>query len=205
MEATPMPNSDASPIKLKKMKLPFGILNMISEKTGLDLHNVADCNYVMNDIESVTNEKLGLNTVKRLLGFSREVADRTPRQTTLDIIAKYLEYPDWTTLEKVEMNSSNSEFGEVDETQYAEDFEEGTLVEISYYPDRCITFRYLGDNMFEVIDSFNSTNLQPGDVAEIHQLTKGFPLLSPKVVRNGENLGKLRAGKNGGLTSIKVF
>ena len=74
-----------------KMRFSFEIRELIKLKTGKDLVSPSDCEYIALDIFSKTNEHIGVNTIKRLLGFIED--DRNPRISTLNIIAKYLE--DW--------------------------------------------------------------------------------------------------------------
>lgn len=59
------------------------------------------------DVESVTGEHIGVNTLKRLLGFIDD--EREPRISTLDVIARYLGFENWEML-KIFDDRSNSSF-----------------------------------------------------------------------------------------------
>ena len=67
-----------------------------------------DCELLAPDIESATGEHIGVNTMKRLLGFIAD--ERTPRTSTLDVIARYLGFDNWEALRLFDENSSNSTF-----------------------------------------------------------------------------------------------
>ena len=51
------------------MRLPFHIIQLLKEKLGKDLRLPSDCEFLALDIESKTGEHIGVNTMKRLLGF----------------------------------------------------------------------------------------------------------------------------------------
>ena len=86
------------------MKLSFEIKELLKQKSGKALTSPADCDYIAIDIFSVTNEHIGVNTLKRLLGFLNEECNA--RISTLNIIAKYLGYPDWEALSKADVSNS---------------------------------------------------------------------------------------------------
>ena len=65
---------------------PF-IIDLLREKSGYEIRLSHDCDLLTLDIESMTGEHIGVNTMKRLLGFIAD--ERTPRTSTLNIIARY--------------------------------------------------------------------------------------------------------------------
>lgn len=182
------------------MKLSFGIREMIKEKSGCELRLSSDCEKIALDITIKTSEHLGVNTLKRLLGFIND--ERTPRASTLDILARYLDFPDWETLSRVD-DRSNSSFDTIDGELRVSDLNTGTIVEIEYFPDRVVTMNYIGNRIFKVTDSINS-KIKKDDFVEIHHIVQGFPLLVVNVVRNDVSCGSFSAGKVSGVTSIKI-
>ena len=75
------------------MKLTGECINKLSEKLGVDVSTPAGATWLQLDIETATGERLGLNTVKRLVGVLS--SDAQPRISTIKIISDYLGYPDW--------------------------------------------------------------------------------------------------------------
>ena len=55
-----------------------------------------DCEALASIISSVCNERVSASTLKRLYGFVKGVEQ--PRQFTLDLIAQYIDFPDWDAL-----------------------------------------------------------------------------------------------------------
>ncbi|WP_146739375.1 hypothetical protein [Pseudoprevotella muciniphila] len=176
---------------------PF-IVGLLKEKFGNDIRVSRDCELLTLDIESVTGEHLGVNSMKRLLGFIDD--ERNTRQSTLDVISRYLGYPDWDTLRLQDESSSNSTFDDRDE-YLACNFEKGQRLVVTYPHNREITMEYVGENHFSVIESKNSKLLK-GDLLTLTHIVRGYPLLVSEVIRDGENMGSYTAGKAQGINFI---
>ena len=101
-------------------------------------------------------------------------------------------------------DKGNSDFGTNGDELRADDLSAGTLVEVTYLPDRAIIFRYLGNRRFKVVSSVNS-KLSAGDEVEILNFVLHHPLLVLNVWRNGMSLGQFTAGRVSGLSSIQVL
>lgn len=177
------------------MKLSPYITELLREKSGNEIRLSRDCELLALDVESVTGEHIGVNTMKRLLGFIAD--EREPRTSTLDIIARYLGYDEWEALRLIDANSSNSSFGDRDE-YLACYLEIGQRVLISYPPNRTLTIENHGENHFIVLESENS-KLQKGDQLTLTHLVRGYPLLVADVMREGRSLGAFTAGKAQGI------
>ena len=92
------------------MRFSRYVIRLLKDKCGLDLRTARAAEVLTLDIERVTGERLGVNTLKRLLGRLDECE---PRETTLNIIASYLGFPDWATVQRLETHRNNSDFGTV--------------------------------------------------------------------------------------------
>ncbi len=178
-----------------KMKLSPYITELLREKSGVEIRLSRDCELLALDVDSVTGEHIGVNTMKRLLGFIAD--ERTPRTSTLDIVARYLGYANWDALRLMDENSSNSAFDDRDE-YLACYLEKGQQVHISYPPNRTLTIENQGDNHFLVLESENS-KLQKGDLLTLTHIVRGYPLLVAEVMREGRSLGAFTAGKAQGI------
>ena len=177
------------------MKFSPFVIEKLREKSGNEIRLSRDCELLALDIESVTGEHIGMNTMKRLLGFIAD--ERTPRTSTLDVIARYLGYDNWDTLRLADENSSNSSFDDRDE-YLACYMEKGQRLLISYPPNRSLTIEHLDSNRFQVVESENS-KLLAGDQLTLTHVVRGYPLLVAEVNRNGQNLGAFTAGKEQGI------
>ena len=182
--------------------LPQEIVKKIEAKLGMEINYPQQCEIVAQAIEDETGQTLGVSTVKRMLGFLNE--DRIPRQSTMDILSKFLGYKDAALMSKdISKDSEISDFTWM-ECVEPEDLKEGTQLQITYDPQRLLILTYLGDNKFIVNESKRS-KLEKGDVLEIHQLVVGHELLVNDVTREGKSKGSYTGAKQGGLTSIEIF
>ena len=177
------------------MKFSPFVIEKLREKSGNEIRLSRDCELLTLDIESVTGEHVGVNTMKRLLGFIAD--ERSPRTSTLDIIAHYLGYADWEALRLADANSSNSSFDDRDE-YLACYLEQGQRLAISYPPNRSLTIEHLDGNLFRVLESENS-KLLAGDMLTLTHIVRHYPLLVAEVVRDGQHLGAFTAGKAQGV------
>lgn len=182
------------------MILPTSIKDMLRKKTGCDLRLPSDCERLSLDIESQTGYHLGATTLKRLLGFTPD--ERTPHATTLDIIAKYLGFSHWEDLIADEHRISSS-FDRPKKMVRSADLFIGAEVELAYEPNRGVTFKYLGDDWFEVVWRENN-KLMIGDRLRIAIFVVGRALYASEVIRDGKNLGAYSAAISTGIRTLIV-
>ena len=183
------------------MKLPFHIIQLLKEKSGSDLRQPSDCEFLSLEIESKTGIRIGATTLKRLVGLAQD--EREPHTSTLDVIARYLGYAHWDELLQIE-DKGNSDFDTTDEEVRSVDLQPDARVEIAYLPDRRVGMQYLGNQRYRIVESENS-KLLVGDEVEILNFVLHHPLLVLNVWRNGKSLGQFTAGRISGLSSIKVL
>lgn len=177
------------------MKFSPYVTDLLRQKSNKEFRLSADCEYLALDIESVTGEHIGVNTLKRLLGFIDD--EREPRISTLDVIARYLGFDHWDAL-SVYDSRSNSSFESSSEEIRVCDLTVGQRVQVNYLPDRQIELEYLGSNRFRVQKSINS-KLMADDETTITHIVQGYPLLISEVIRDGKSLGSFTAGKAQGV------
>ena len=85
----------------------------IEERFGSEVTYTFQCIPLKRSIREATGENLSLSTLKRLMGLV--AYSHLPRRSTLDIIARYVGYPDYAALESIAgFGTITSEFTEVD-------------------------------------------------------------------------------------------
>lgn len=177
------------------MKFSPYVTDLLKQKSDKEFRISGDCEFLSLDIESVTGEHIGVNTLKRLLGFIAD--EREPRISTLDVIARYLGFENWEVL-SIYDNRSNSSFESSSEEIRVSDLPMGQHIQISYLPDRQVEVVYLGANRFRVQESINS-KLRAGDELTANHIVQDYPLLVSDVLREGQSLGSFTAGKAQGI------
>ena len=177
------------------MRLSPYICELLGQRCKRAIRRSADCEFLTLDIETVTGEHIGVNTMKRLLGFISD--ERQPRLSTLDVIARYLGYDCWETLQALDDKSNSAFESDANEVRSCE-LCAGQRVAISYLPDRRLLLEYTGNGAYRVMESENS-KLMAGDELWLTHLVKGYPLLVSRVIRQGHDLGAFTAGKTQGI------
>ena len=177
------------------MVLSNKIIELLRVKSGSELSYSSDIEGLSIDIEAKTNEHIGVNTLKRLLGFISD--ERAPRLVTLDIIARYLGYASWDVLEGLN-GGSNSDFNTTEAVLDVKELEAGQDVEICYQPGRRVIMRYTGDQTF-IVEASENSKLKSGDMLHISYLANNYPLYVSNVIRDGESIGNFTAGKVQGI------
>ena len=178
------------------------IRQMILAKFNSPLLYPQQCEALAMAIREATGHTLGTTTLKRMLGFVNGPAN--PRQSSLDIIARYLGYPDYSLLVKdLGKDADISDFSAIEGIGSA-DLEAGEQVRITYHPNRMLVLTYTGDNRYVVEESCGSKLLK-GDRLTITAFYVGFELLVSDVERDGVHLGPYHAAKQGGLTSVDLL
>ena len=181
--------------------LPQSIIDKILRKYGKDRIYSGDC-YPLS-------QQIGLSetTVKRMLGLvgaDSPERNRTPHNSTMDILARWLGYDCYKSLlREISDEDFSSEFTSMQALEAA-DIEVGTQIQLRYDPDRSLLMTYLGASEFMINESRNS-KLRKGDRIKMTHLVVGQEMLVSNVVRDGNSLGGYRAAKDGGLTAIEII
>lgn len=72
------------------------IRTKIEDRFGRKILYSKDCEALSKSIEKVCNNRISATTLKRLLGFAKSIEQ--PRIFTLDVLAAYVGYKDWSSL-----------------------------------------------------------------------------------------------------------
>ncbi len=170
----------------------------IKLRSGLSFDRASDFSSLAILIANETRHTIGATTLKRLFGYIDDV--RETNQSTLNIVARYLDFNSWE--EYTNSFRMDSSWNVDSDTIWVENLIEGTFVEVAYL-NRSVSFEVVlldGQKVLKVIRAENSS-LHFGDFAYIDRLRKGECLEARKVVRD-KILGSYKT--NGELKRIKV-
>lgn len=145
------------------MILSFAIRQLLQNELGRELRHSSDAEYLALDIECKTKAHIGVNTMKRLLGFIND--QRTPRASTLDIIARYLHKACWSELEHVGSDAARPEESSTEERSLTV----GTRLGITIDNNHLLVLRYVGNRQF-VVEQSNNGSILAGKKVAVAQL-----------------------------------
>ena len=179
------------------------LMTLVEKKFRKSVKTSTDFYLLAQEIESETNENVSASTLKRMWGYVNKAP--LPRQTTLDVLAKYIGKKDYKTFCEDLKNSDaiQSMFFTSDFINVS-DLKPESIIEIGWNPDRVVTLKHLGGSQFEVKSSINS-QLRAGDRFEASSFIKGAPLYLSRIIRGDEFTSPYMAGKQGGLNHVKIL
>lgn len=174
----------------------------IEEKTGKKAESPADFNFIALQIKKEIGESVSLSTMKRIWGYV--AYNSQPSKLTLSIMARFLGYPDWSSFCSHTESSPFVESEDLsDKVINAADIMPGTIIEITWRPNRYCKLECIGKKQFRVLESQNS-KLFPGNIFKAELFGQGLPFYVTELQQN-YNEGRIYvAGEHHGLTSIKV-
>lgn len=175
------------------------IINLLKKQSGLLFDKAGDFEILSSLVFKETGRTIGVTTLKRLFNYIND--DRKANEYTLNTIALYLGFLDWSELTK-KINIDSIWGYDEDETVYIHSLEPGIHLDISYL-DRKVSFVVVkrnGENILKVEKTENSS-LHIGDECEIYKISKGCILEAEHVYR-GDNIGNYKT--QGEVTSITL-
>lgn len=170
----------------------------VERTAGFTPKSPKDFTRLEREIFAATRELISTSTLKRFWGYNGEKYAVKPFRGTLNILSNYIGLISWdvfcsiTTDNGISSNYINSEILSTRTLQA------GDVIRLQWRPDRCVSVRYDGLDMFTVTESRNS-KLQPGDTFICPIFVKGEVLYLTHLVSNGNPPTNYACGKDGGI------
>ena len=167
---------------------------------------IPEMNYLMSLVEKKFRKSVKTST--DFYSLAQEIeseTSETPRQTTLDVLSKYIGKKDYKTFceDLKHSEAFQSRFFTADFINSC-DLAPDSRLEIGWDPGRKITLKYIGESLFEVESACNS-KLLAGDRFEAANFIKGYPLYISRILRNDEYTPSYIAGRQAGINHLKVL
>ena len=171
----------------------------IEQSAMRKIEHASDFDFLHEEIRRRTGETIGTTTLKRLWGYIDSY--RTTREPTLDVLSRFVGYPDWQTFvaeccgEEDRLTSHRV----ITSTINAADVAKGESVWIEWNPGRRVHLVGEGNGWFTVAEAENS-KVKAGDRFHCDRFTIGQPLYVDSLCHEGQLVGLFVMGKRGGLT-----
>ena len=179
------------------------------EKTAGEMSSHSRFNALSEMVEEKCKEHISVTTLERIWGYSTRNA-RNVSVRILDILAQFADARDWNEFRNRAYNGEGKDSGFFDtpDTIRSCNLEKGTLLRITWLPDRVCEAEYIGENRF-IARRCENTSIMPGDSFLCLQFRKGRELYMECFTRDGEEYGSSTAcyvvGQTNGLTSVEVI
>ena len=176
--------------------------SLVEQKFEKILSTTTDFEEFSYYLEKEVGTRVSASTLKRLYGYVSD--EHKPRMVTLDALAKYIGHKNYMAFCQWLKTSTkyNSSFFKANQL-VSSDLTEGAQIAIGWSPNRVLQLRYLGNSTYEIEASENS-KLKQGDRFVTGCFIKEQPLFLPYIERDGERTASFVAGRNGGLTMIRI-
>lgn len=173
------------------------LCDAVEQKFGKKMQTPLDFECLEEKIAIKTKERVSASTLMRIWGYRQGVSTR---QTTLDVLARFLGYADYITF--CQWAPENNDEPQSDEVMACHlrtaDMTAGQQVELSWYPDRWCVVQLQQGKRFEVVEA-EQTKLSVGDTFECDIFIEGEPLYMSQLVHEGRPPMVYVAGKKSGI------
>ena len=171
----------------------------VEKAVGREMRTPRDFDYLVARIYDATGENLSAMTLKRFWGYLGEKNMRQLRLSTLNLLARMVGYTDWVTYYK-----ESSAQGEIESdflrnnSLVTNSLQKGSMVQLMWHPDRVVTIRHDGYEVFTVVESVNS-KLSVGDTFRCGLIVEGEPMYLAQLKHEGEEPVSYACGREGGV------
>jgi len=173
------------------------LIQAVESEIGKQMKTPADFDRLAERVETRTRERISASTLMRLWGYRSGV---TTRETTLDILARYLGHTDFisfcTNSAKDAAGSQSDEI--LSKHLYTSELQVGQSLVLTWHPNRRCLIRLCQDNVFEIIEAEN-TKLSVGDTFHCDIFIEGETLYLSHLIHEGHPPTLYAAGKMGGI------
>lgn len=170
----------------------------VEKEMGGTLCSPRDFHRLRDAIYERTSVIIGLSTLMRMWGYVKD--DGQPSKNTLDTLAHFLNYQDYTDYShvKLEEDEPNSSPVLSHGISVPDQLCEGGRLRLTWLPDRVCDVEYLGGLRFRVV-AVEHTHLQVGDTFTCSIILEGVPLTVDHLQREGMAPMIYVCGKKGGV------
>lgn len=157
-----------------------------------------DFDFLSEEVFSRLNIMVSATTLKRLWGYLKE--GNVPRKSTLSILAQFVGYRDWDSFTEAIGKGETASQSNLVLSRRLSSFSltKGDNIQLNWLPDRICRLHYLGDSMYEVIDSQHA-KLQIGDTFHCSIFIEGEPLYIDELTHGTYQHIAYVAGKKDGI------
>ena len=178
----------------------------VNQQFGRTLTSLTDFELLSVAIETQTGEHLNTDTLRRLWGI-RHDAYQSVRESTLNILTKYVGHESWDTFceHLRHVNKVESDLSATKRHIRAQDMQAGEEITICWQPNRICCLKFEGDDKWQVLRVEQSHTLCTGDILCFSEIVEHQALCATSLIRNGQTLGAVRLGIDDGVSFLNYY
>lgn len=155
----------------------------VEKRIGRKMASPRDFDY-LSDMTVQVGRRISSSTLKRIWGYNRDISSTyRPYKYTLLSLIKFLgfnSFEDYLNYKESPEVESASYMGE---TVTTDEIMPGSIVELTWQPDRTCSLTCLNKGVFRVVHCENG-RLNPGDIVKFRSITQNAPLYFNEVTRS---------------------
>ena len=177
----------------------MGLQAAVERTVGREMRTPTDFDYLAAYIYDSTRVSISAMTLKRFWGYLGEKNIRQPRLATLNALAQLVGYTDWMAYYKQSSAAGDVESDFLKNNALATNsLKKGALVRLMWHPDRLLTIRHEGYEVFTVVESANS-KLSVGDTFRCGCIIEGEAMFLSGLIHEGGEQMSYVCGREGGV------
>lgn len=178
--------------------------HLVEESAGFRIRTSRDFEQLHSQMQHRTIEVVGVSTLKRIWGYIDGYD--TVRESTLDVISRFVGYPDWHTFVADYCGEDDIQTSHriITSSLSSSDVVVGDSVVLEWNPNRRLVVLYKGGGSYEVVEGYN-TKLTLGDTFHCNCFMLGQPLYVDDCTHADLAPAPFVMGKQGGLTKVHVL
>lgn len=174
----------------------------VEKAAGRKMNTPRDFNHLVACIQSSTNELISATTLKRFWGYLENDKVYRPFKHTLDVLSTFVGYKSWENFCNSSSATGSSQSDYLNNNRlYTTSLLNDDKITLLWGPDRKVEIKYLGLDLFEVVESTNS-KLKVGDRFCCGHFIDGEPLYLSRLIRDNGVIGDYVCGRNTGINFI---
>lgn len=171
----------------------------VEKAVGREMKTPRDYDYLAARIFDATGENVSAMTLKRFWGYLGEKNERQPRLTTLNLLAQLVGYTDWVIYYAESSAQGDVESDFLKNNSIATNsLPKGAMLQLMWHPDRVVTVRHEGYEVFTVMESVNS-KLSVGDTFRCGLIVEGEPMYLAQLMHDSNEPVCYVCGERGGV------
>lgn len=172
--------------KLTDKEVISKLCQAIEKRFGRKMLSPRDFDYLSEELSKI-GKRISGSTLKRIWGYNRDISDNyKPYNYTLISLVNGLGFKNIEDFVEHYDDKEIQSAQYIGETITIESIMPGSVVELSWMPDRVCNLICMEKGLFKVVHSENG-RLYPGDVVKFQSLTQNAPLYFNEVVRPATN------------------
>ncbi len=174
---------------------------LVEESFGSEVKSPKGFTQLSESIFDRTGMLISATTLKRIWGYLSEPV--TPRQATLDVLARYIGWKSWLEFQQNSKPGIDSGMVASEHIDVLRELKWGDIVRLTWQPSRVCDVKYIGAGKFKIIKA-EGTKLSVGDTFTCNLIVDSEPLYLNNLIHDGSPAATYVCGRHYGIHFLRI-